>query len=133
MRDERGWRGKSYVLLLTTSILLSIPQTALQVFCRAYKQVAVDTAHALLRKAKRMDQIINLKSDVLAAAGPDCECYRCRTQFSPAFYPHASQWLCHRCYIEHEYIADPNGMDVDPPIRTNGVNGINGTLVAASG
>ncbi|KAF8159372.1 hypothetical protein B0H34DRAFT_654907 [Crassisporium funariophilum] len=92
-------------------------ETALQVYCRAYKQAPVGQAHGLLRKARRLDTILNIRSEAIPpttpmpnSAGP--ECYHCRTLFSPAYYPltdvptlngqHSSRdyWECHRCHFE---------------------------------
>ncbi|KAG6900023.1 hypothetical protein C0993_004080 [Termitomyces sp. T159_Od127] len=70
-------------------------ETALQVYCHAYKQALVGQAHALLRKARRLDQILNVRGDVntLPPAEPpvpEPECYRCHSEHSPSFYP-----MCH--------------------------------------
>jgi len=101
-------------------------ETALQVYCRAYKQAAVGQAHGLLRKARRLDQVLNIRTD--AVVNPpersplDRECHYCRCQFSPAFYPiprysgshflddhhryspspetELIGWECHKCYYE---------------------------------
>ncbi|TFK39718.1 hypothetical protein BDQ12DRAFT_697826 [Crucibulum laeve] len=89
-------------------------ETALQVYCQAYKQAAVTQAHGLLRKARRLDTILNLRSDAPSITStpelniqPEPECYRCHSQFSPAFYPNgADTWICHRCHFD----AGENGM-----------------------
>lgn len=97
-------------------------QTALQVYCQAYKQAPVGQAHALLRKARRLDSILNLRSSDSQLVVPpppstptsgDPECYRCHSQFSPAFYRVTDSslalnghrngeevWMCHRCHFE---------------------------------
>ncbi|KAF9038560.1 hypothetical protein BJ165DRAFT_1416696 [Panaeolus papilionaceus] len=95
-------------------------ETALQVYCQAYKQAATDTAHGLLRKARRLDSILNIRSENVPTAIPpalhgpsDPECMSCHTHFSPAFhlvtdsamlvngYRDASEvYLCHKCYFE---------------------------------
>jgi len=91
-------------------------ETALQVYCQAYKQAPTGDAHGLLRKARRLDQILGIRSDVnnpptQESSPSDPQCSTCRTMFSPAFYPlpsstpsHPSrrpdEWLCHRCHFE---------------------------------
>ncbi|KAF8997921.1 hypothetical protein BDQ17DRAFT_1362847 [Cyathus striatus] len=85
-------------------------ETALQVYCQAYKQAAVGQAHGLLRKARRLDTILNVRSETSvsrASSTPfdttpsEPECSRCRSQFSPAFYPDGSdKWICHKCHFE---------------------------------
>ncbi|KAJ4469273.1 hypothetical protein J3R30DRAFT_3687467 [Lentinula aciculospora] len=71
-------------------------ESALQVYCRAYKQIPqlqVTQTHALLRKARRLDQLITVRpeSSGLAASdyplAEDLECVKCSTQFTPRFYP----------------------------------------------
>ncbi|KAF9560108.1 hypothetical protein CPC08DRAFT_708307 [Agrocybe pediades] len=103
-------------------------ETALQVYCQAYKQAPVSQAHALLRKARRLDALLNIRNDNHAAQGsstpnePEPECFRCGTQFSPAFYratpedamavngnssgsngnnhSRETKWMCHKCHFE---------------------------------
>ncbi|KAJ2911836.1 hypothetical protein MD484_g8581, partial [Candolleomyces efflorescens] len=88
-------------------------ETALQVYCQAYKQ-APSNAHGLLRKARRLDNILNIRSGAETngsvastpdPGNPDPECSRCKSQFSPAFYRIDSSsvtpsWFCHRCHYE---------------------------------
>jgi hypothetical protein len=85
-------------------------ETALQVYCQAYKQAPVGQAHALLRKARRLDSILNVRSDHIPLItpeqkSPDPQCYICDTQFSPAFYPITNRLngvhthICHGCYF----------------------------------
>ncbi|KAF5319058.1 hypothetical protein D9611_012669 [Ephemerocybe angulata] len=68
-------------------------ETALQVYCQAYKQAPVSTAHGLLRKARRLDNILNIRTegsttsstpDLIISTDP--ECCECKSHFSPAFY-----------------------------------------------
>ncbi|EAU90390.2 ZNF1 [Coprinopsis cinerea okayama7 len=90
-------------------------ETALQVYCQAYKQAQVGQAHGLLRKAKRLDALLNLRDPHAHGMQPvqelpttEPECSKCNTQFSPAFYPvvdlsptaSKETWLCHRCHFE---------------------------------
>ncbi|KAH7914580.1 hypothetical protein BJ138DRAFT_1143440 [Hygrophoropsis aurantiaca] len=76
-------------------------ETALQVYCRTYKQAPVTQAHGLLRKARRLDQIINIPSDNLSST-PETEprCDLCSTQYSPYFYQsrYSDHWKCHKCH-----------------------------------
>ncbi|KAH7867753.1 PHD-zinc-finger like domain-containing protein [Lentinula edodes] len=75
-------------------------ESALQVYCRAYKQVPqVSQTHALLRKARRLDQLITVRPE---SSGPvadfpseDLQCVKCSTHFTPKFYQTESGWLCH--------------------------------------
>lgn len=92
-------------------------KTALQVYCQAYKQAPIGQAHGLLRKARRLDNILNVRSEatvtIVPANSVEPQCHRCHTQFSPAFYPLAEppstvngqqntldMWECHRCHFE---------------------------------
>ncbi|TFK48404.1 hypothetical protein OE88DRAFT_1634553 [Heliocybe sulcata] len=79
-------------------------ETALQVYCTNYKQVPVAQSHGLLRKAKRLDSILNIRSmegqTVAAKPGPEPHCLKCGTEYSPLFYPFRSEFVCHRCYFE---------------------------------
>ncbi|PPQ93874.1 hypothetical protein CVT25_013583 [Psilocybe cyanescens] len=96
-------------------------ETALQVYCQAYKQAPVSQAHGLLRKARRLDTILGIRnenqnSSYAASAEPEPECRQCHSQFSPAFYriPAAAargeqalrglegyegDWMCHQCHF----------------------------------
>ncbi|KAG2075540.1 hypothetical protein BDR04DRAFT_1091037 [Suillus decipiens] len=81
-------------------------ETALQVYCRIYKQAPVTQAHALLRKARRLDQTLNIRTDasVDVSAEPALHCDMCSTQYSPAFYPsehYSGRWRCHKCHFGH--------------------------------
>ncbi|KAJ6619944.1 hypothetical protein B0H10DRAFT_1912520 [Mycena sp. CBHHK59/15] len=91
-------------------------ETALQVYCRAYKQAAVSQAHGLLRKARRLDPLLlnNIRLETLPhhidSNAPDPECFRCHTHFSPAFYPveHLGDdaFTCHTChFLENEALG----------------------------
>ncbi|KAI0287346.1 hypothetical protein BC826DRAFT_917324 [Russula brevipes] len=90
-------------------------ETALQVYCNTYKQAQVAQSHALLRKARRLDHVLEEKDSsalnghgaaALPAAGGDSgtdpECAHCKTSFSPFFHPlpRAGAFACHRCHFE---------------------------------
>ncbi|PCH36401.1 hypothetical protein WOLCODRAFT_81894 [Wolfiporia cocos MD-104 SS10] len=91
-------------------------ETALQFYCKNYKQVATSQTHGLLRKARRLDNILNVNADAMSVDGdstPATEprCYRCHTEFSPFFHPagqsngasaaaEVRSWVCHTCYVE---------------------------------
>ncbi|KAG6841246.1 hypothetical protein C0991_000530 [Blastosporella zonata] len=109
--------------------------TALQVYCQAYKQALVGQAHGLLRKARRLDQVLNVRGDSVVIPPPeltlpDPECYRCSSQYSPAFYPMSSsnssrsssgdldRWICHRCHFEME---QANGVANGTHLQMGGV------------
>ncbi|KAI0675865.1 hypothetical protein C8Q78DRAFT_353648 [Trametes maxima] len=98
-------------------------ETSLQVYCKNYKQAPIAQTHGLLRKARRLDHILNATAngDISSAATPSAEsestqssvpdpdphCYRCQTEFSPFFHEvtnalqgEAKSWLCHKCHAE---------------------------------
>lgn len=102
-------------------------QTALQVYCQAYKQAAVSQAHGLLRKARRLDTILGVRDTVHAMpTTSEPVCYRCHSQFSPSFYllsdsslfvnghhDGGDTWICHKCHFEaNEANVRPMGMNV---------------------
>ncbi|KAJ3773251.1 hypothetical protein FB446DRAFT_733812 [Lentinula raphanica] len=76
-------------------------ETALQVYCRAYKQVPhVSQTHALLRKARRLDQLISVRDSSVLPVDPsldDMMCVKCSTRFTPKFYHTETGWMCHAC------------------------------------
>lgn len=119
-------------------------ETALQVYCKHYKQADVANTHGLLRKAQRLDRMLNTEdSDASESsrAFPDPSCARCRTEFSPAFYPTppstppgdgtpssgAPSWLCHRCHYDGAQAAAPNGVHTSIG-AANGVVPMDGIL-----
>lgn len=80
------------------------------------KQAPVDQAHGLLRKARRLDQLLEPVTSVTEVeddhTGPECQ--KCHTEYSPIFHavqgsPDANVWLCNACYVE----ALPQPMEVD--------------------
>ncbi|KDQ61451.1 hypothetical protein JAAARDRAFT_190222 [Jaapia argillacea MUCL 33604] len=84
-------------------------ETALQVYCQNYKQAPVSRSHALLRKAQRLDGVLNIRNsdgatviptpvDTKPAADPCC--LKCKTTCSPLFYPFKNDFVCHRCYFQ---------------------------------
>ncbi|KAH9930212.1 uncharacterized protein B0H18DRAFT_993754 [Fomitopsis serialis] len=101
-------------------------ETALQVYCKSYKQVPIAQTHGLLRKARRLDSILNNGTESLPADSdlpPSSEprCYRCHSEFSPFFHPVSATangttsladrrtWQCHQCFVEtretHNHVA----------------------------
>jgi hypothetical protein len=87
-------------------LTLASLQTALQVYCQQYKSPALAHTHALLRKARRLDQVLGSVADVLASSRTTptinhTQCSRCKSNYSPMFYPSgANQWMCHKCHFE---------------------------------
>ncbi|KAG9313136.1 hypothetical protein JVU11DRAFT_6586 [Chiua virens] len=78
-------------------------ETALQAYCRTYKQAPVSQAHALLRKARRLDALLQpRRSDTVdGGSEPEYQCHVCETQYSPCFYRsrrYPGLWNCHECY-----------------------------------
>ncbi|EDR02282.1 uncharacterized protein LACBIDRAFT_309644 [Laccaria bicolor S238N-H82] len=62
-------------------------ETALQMYCQAYKQAPVGQAHALLRKDRRPDSILNILTDYIPQITPeqnskDPACVFCLAEFS---------------------------------------------------
>lgn len=104
----------------------ALHQTALQVYCRNYKQ-ATGQSHALLRKARRLDQLLNVRSDVSVSPprdreapvfNPDPSCDTCHTEFSPAFHlidDTAQTYRCHRCYFGTQVNPVVNSVVHDAP------------------
>ncbi|EPT02944.1 hypothetical protein FOMPIDRAFT_101265 [Fomitopsis schrenkii] len=88
-------------------------ETALQVYCKNYKQVPIAQTHGLLRKARRLDSILNAgveippaEAEVPLSSSSDPHCFRCNSEFSPFFHPMAPTpngtrtWFCNRCFVE---------------------------------
>lgn len=76
----------------------------MQIYCRAYKQALVSQAHALLRKAMRLDSILNGRSEVVDTPEPEPRCECCGTRYSPCFYRnkyYSDRWRCHKCNWPH--------------------------------
>lgn len=102
-------RCVSVPFLLLLTVAERVLQTALQVYCQAYKQAQVNLAHGLLRKARRLDPLLmnNIRLETLPhhtdPNAPDPECFRCHTHHSPAFYPVErlgdDAFTCHACHF----------------------------------
>ncbi|KAJ7066423.1 hypothetical protein C8F01DRAFT_981507 [Mycena amicta] len=98
-------------------------ETALQVYCRAYKQAPVAQAHGLLRKARRLDPLMlsNIRLDPYPHHSDlnvrDPECIRCHTHYSPAFYPVKGlgdeAFTCHSCHFLEKQAREESAMEVD--------------------
>lgn len=103
-------------------------ETALQLYCQTYKQVPLEHSYALLRKARRLDSVLDVPSlddpppPPSKTAPPDRHCVKCKTRFSPIFYPVSSSspdapktFLCHQCKLKPA--PEVNGF-------ANGTNGV---------
>ena len=116
-------------------------ETALQVYAKNYKQAPTSNTHGLLRKALRLDSILNTdESDSeISQVFPDPQCVRCHTEFSPRFYPtppatpdsgtpnsasSSTTWLCHKCHFATEVDRD----DAMQGIVVNGLGVVNGNV-----
>jgi len=106
-KEHPSYRRDTYDICDTNDV----GETALQVYCRTYKQ-APTSYHSLLRKARRLDQILNTTSSEDSTALSDQhkarKCSKCSTEFSPFFYPstdNLDDWFCHRCMFESGYKA----------------------------
>ncbi|EIN03844.1 hypothetical protein PUNSTDRAFT_77480 [Punctularia strigosozonata HHB-11173 SS5] len=96
-------------------------ETALQVYCKNYKRVQTDQSYGLLRKARRLDDLltetdpqVNGQRTPADDSGPSCA--SCHTRFSPSFHPTAGNLgsgslLCHKCYFK-----PPNGVNGDASV-----------------
>lgn len=112
MRYGRDRRGDFLTHFLEDALIiapfflwrrLGPPQTALQAYCGTYKRAPVSYAHALLRKARRLDSLLHPhRVDVLdGPSEPDHQCDLCTTQYSPCFYRsryYPDRWHCHKCH-----------------------------------
>ncbi|KAF8347972.1 hypothetical protein F5887DRAFT_881413 [Amanita rubescens] len=123
-------------------------ETALQVYCRAYKQAPVNQAHGLLRKARRLDSLLNRSSEPppippLSNAQPEFKCCKCCSKYSPAFYPtipkdagHRSSdgnyYLCHRCKFLEEHEDEKSSASSASSLSSKLVNGIAKKNIAVS-
>ncbi|KAH7098247.1 hypothetical protein BKA62DRAFT_713863 [Auriculariales sp. MPI-PUGE-AT-0066] len=121
-------------------------ETVLQMYTRTSKQIAAGHSYPLLRKARRLDQLIPFHgvptasasaaeraawereqkatktSSSLYAKGGFAEesqkCSHCETEYSPMFYPDGDLWTCHRCHW--------NAAHSDLPAQTSALV-VNGT------
>jgi len=86
-------------------------ETALQVYCRKYKQAQVAQSYGLLRKARRLDSIIDVPPEKLS--GNDRRkhrCKRCLATVSPRWKEISRiGLLCHMCCVKYE-----DGLIVQP-------------------
>lgn len=110
-------------LLFFFALFLSIPasarclvlQSALQAYCRTYKRAPVSQAHALLRKARRLDALLHPhRTDVFtdSPTEPDHQCDVCTTRYSPCFYRsryYIDRWYCHKCHWSLQVKASGEG------------------------
>ena len=101
-------------------------------YCKNYKQAQLDNTHGLLRKAKRLDQIIQTEDSVdseSTLASVDMHCWSCGTEYSPCFYSFTVKefmvgdefgeaWECHSCHVKQQQGSSSS---------KNHMDGINGT------
>ncbi|CAE6484289.1 unnamed protein product [Rhizoctonia solani] len=99
-------------------------ESALQVYCRTYKQVSVSHSYGLLRKAKRLDTLLRAQGFLPPVSSPHSSqilshtmssgkavCNSCATNDSPCFWSLDGQImvdpettsiaLCNSCRLEH--------------------------------
>ncbi|KAG8900284.1 putative PHD type zinc finger protein with BAH domain-containing protein [Tulasnella sp. 403] len=108
-------------------------ETALQMYCRNYKQVPLEHSYGLLRRAYRVDQALAIPPSVPTADTTQTQdkCTKCGTSYSPYFWPvHGvarngtlkPPVLCHKC---HYHETQMNGIKEEPPSNTTALlNGI---------
>ncbi|KIJ65499.1 hypothetical protein HYDPIDRAFT_39434 [Hydnomerulius pinastri MD-312] len=103
-------------------------ETALQVYCRTYKQAPVSQAHGLLRKARRLDSILNTRPDAVEGTlEPEPHCDLCSTQYSPCFYRskyYPDRWHCHKCHWSQQSksAAEADWSDLAPPRSSRAIH-----------
>ncbi|KAF8596772.1 hypothetical protein BDV93DRAFT_527878 [Ceratobasidium sp. AG-I] len=102
-------------------------ESALQLYCRTYKQVSVSHSYGLLRKAKRLDTLLRAQGFLPAVPltvelSPEAgvKCLRCGTHHSPCFWTEDGQRmvdpdlaetaLCNRCRLTRNMGISPKGM-----------------------
>ncbi|KZT07232.1 uncharacterized protein LAESUDRAFT_758638 [Laetiporus sulphureus 93-53] len=127
-KGHMGYKREVFDLCETNEL----GETSLQVYCKNYKQVPTEQTHGLLRKARRLDNILNAGADSLSTISGDGDlttaepqCYHCHSEFSPFFHAMPSKggssssqgqsggrtWLCHQCFVEtRENHVVTNGM-----------------------
>jgi hypothetical protein len=84
-------------------------ETALQVYCRHYKQAQVAQSHALLRKAHRLDTILPLPAERRERGAREGPCASCATKFAPRWHESTRGCFCHSCWVLHESHRGTNG------------------------
>jgi hypothetical protein len=78
----------------------------MQIYCKTYKQAQTDLSYGLLRKARRLDDILKVSYPSRAPseatlAEPEQQCDQCGTQYSPLFYPAGpAKVICHKCHFQ---------------------------------
>ncbi|KAG8699565.1 putative PHD type zinc finger protein with BAH domain-containing protein [Ceratobasidium sp. 394] len=77
-------------------------ESALQLYCRTYKQVSVSHSYGLLRKAKRLDTLLRAQGFLPSTSaaqtyledplqGASVRCKHCNTRYSPCFWSEDGQ------------------------------------------
>jgi hypothetical protein len=99
---ETNEAGEVIITSLNWMQRWAVVQTALQVYCKYYKQAPTHQAHDLLRKARRLDQVLMPQSQNQEEASDSLfqpHCHKCKTEYSPFFYPipNKDDFLCQRC------------------------------------
>jgi hypothetical protein len=108
-------------------------QSALEVYCKTSKQIPSDNSYALIRKARRLDALLKENNKPAPNQSPEIEpeCHKCKTQYSPFFWPDESEGgvICHRCKTTGEMASDserkpsveseghPNGNENDEEVE----------------
>ncbi|KAL5536689.1 SNT2 [Sanghuangporus sanghuang] len=119
-KDHSSYRRDTYDICDTNDV----GETALQVYARTYKQAPTQQIHSLLRKAHRLDQLLQVPhhdgSSFVSEEPTTNEnpvCMACKTECSPFFHPSPAdpaQWLCHRCFFS----ANSKEMQPQPKLET---------------
>lgn len=85
-------------------------ESVMQIYSRTYKQAPISQSHALLRKAMRLDMMLNSRSEVVDTTELDYRCESCGTHYSPCFYSNklvSDRWRCHKCNWPHRVEQNP--------------------------
>lgn len=96
-------------------------ENALQIYVAGYKTVPADDSFALLRKAKRLDPLVE---PLLLIPFVRHTCALCAVDVSPRWY-HGTETLCHQCSID-----DAHDAHVDKKPRVEAKPVVNGVVHA---
>ncbi|KZS94685.1 hypothetical protein SISNIDRAFT_452773 [Sistotremastrum niveocremeum HHB9708] len=84
-----------------------IAESVVQLYARTYKQAAVENTHGLLRKARRLDHVLERAQaeEPPSESTDDTRCYLCKTEYSPYFHPvnvnpNNLTYMCHSCHFK---------------------------------
>jgi hypothetical protein len=113
-----------------------IIQSALEVYCKTSKRVPAGNTYGLLRKARRLDSVLEpfpigqtwrgrSNQNTVEEAAPEPKCHQCHTQYSPFFWPDDLGVLCHQCKMSRDSESatdddDPSDAELSSNSNLNG-------------